>query len=59
MEEKKKPPVQSHSAPKFVRHGMAMDSAEHLFAAFPISGGNRKLDWKDQDGLYQKVSPIR
>lgn len=36
MEEKKKPPAPSPSAPKFVGHGMAMDSAEHLFAAFPV-----------------------
>ena len=36
MEEKKNPPSPSPSAPKFVGHGMAMDSAEHLFAAFPV-----------------------
>ena len=36
MEENKKPPAPSPPAPKFVGHGMAMDSAEHLFAAFPV-----------------------
>jgi hypothetical protein len=36
MDENKKAPAPSPSAPKVVGHGMAMDSAEHLFAAFPV-----------------------
>ena len=36
MEENKKPPAPSPSESKFVGRGMAMDSAEHLFAAFPV-----------------------
>ena len=34
--ENKKPPAQSPSAPKFVGRARTMDSAEHLFAAFPV-----------------------
>ena len=32
----KKAPAPSPSTPKVVAHGMFMDNAEHLFAAFPV-----------------------
>ena len=36
IEENKEATCSKPPAPKFVGHGMAMDSAEHLFAAFPV-----------------------